>query len=479
MFKFSEYLGEATFNERAKDLSVVILTNVASNKPTIVPNMIKDECRMLNIPCHSIITSKAWISKNNPTTGNMTVSNFDGRDNVLEFNPKNTVCIVRAGAITNNIGLELVSTIESAGAFMINNASAMQICDNKMTTYVQFKRDGVPTPKTALVSNEKALDDAHRRIGGKFPVIIKTITGTQGIGVSIVHDRQSMTSVMQSLWKYGAELLIQEALDFDYDVRTIVVNGKILASTKRIKAQGDFRSNRHRGATTEPHQLTKKERIAVKRAARSVNGYIVGVDHAISGGKIYVLEVNGSPGIGSDFGMYDLNDMSEGGRYLGPAEPKTIVKGLVKHFTDKQNLKHQFQIEAGYLETVNIMGIGPIKAKFDTGNGTHASMFHVDQLDVQNNTVHWIKNGKAFTNRLEGMSNPSHVGAKDPRPIVKVNIEFNGKIFKDVPLGLTTNESNSEMLINRDLLTRFRVYVNPNRKYVLSQQIDDKDDTDE
>lgn len=479
MFKFKQYLGEATFNERAKDLSVVVLTNVSSNKPTIVPNMIKDECIQLNVPCHSVITSKAWISKNNSNTGMMTISNFDGRDNVLEINPKNTVCIVRAGAISNNIGLELVSTIESAGAFMINNAKAMQICDNKMSTYVQFKRDNVPTPKTALVSNEKALADAHKRIGGKFPVIIKTITGTQGIGVSIVHDMQSMTSVMQSLWKYNAELLIQEALTFDYDVRTIVVNGKILASTKRVKAAGDFRSNRHRGATTEPHKLTKPERIAIKRAARSVNGYIVGVDHAISNGKVYVLEVNGSPGIGSDFGMYDLNDLSEGGKYLGPAEPKTIVKNLVKHFTDKQNLKHQFQIEAGYLETVDIVGIGPIKAKFDTGNGTHASMFHVDKLDVQNNMVHWIKNGKGFSHRLEGMSNPSHVGMKDPRPIVKVDIEFNGKLYKGVPLGLTTKESNSEMLINRDLLTKFRVYVNPNRKFVLSHQLDDIDDTDE
>ena len=479
MYQFQEYLGEATFNERKSDLTVIILSSVDSKKPTLVSNMIKDECASKGIPARTIITSKAWISKNNTVNGNMTISNFDGRDNVLEITPKNTVCIVRAGAIENNIGLELVTSIESAGAFMINNVKAMQVCDNKMSTYVQFVRDGVPTPKTALVSNAKALPDAHKRIGGKFPVIIKTITGTQGIGVSIVHDMQSMVSVMQSLWKYGAELLIQEALDFDYDVRTIVVNGKILASTKRIKAQGDFRSNRHRGASTAPHELTAKERKAIKKAARSVNGYIVGVDHAVSKGKVYVLEVNGSPGIGSDFGLYEVSSKDENNSFLGPAQPKQIVRQLVDHFTEKDNLRHQFQIEAGYLETVDVVGVGPVKAKFDTGNGTLASMFHVDELDVKGNVVMWVKDGKAYTNKLEGMSNPSHVGKKDPRPIVKLTLNFNGRTYKDVPLGLTTNESNSKMLVNRDLLTRFRVYVNPNRKFVLSHQIDDVEDTDE
>ena len=46
---------------------------------------------------------------------------------------------------------------------------------------------------------------SHKRIGGKFPVIIKTITGLQGIGVSIVNDYKSMISVIQSLWKFNEQ----------------------------------------------------------------------------------------------------------------------------------------------------------------------------------------------------------------------------------------------------------------------------------
>ena len=51
-------------------------------------------------------------------------------------------------------------------------------------------------------------------------MIIKSITvPTQGIGVSIVDLYESLVSNVQSLWKFGAELLIQEYLKFDYDIR--------------------------------------------------------------------------------------------------------------------------------------------------------------------------------------------------------------------------------------------------------------------
>ena len=51
-------------------------------------------------------------------------------------------------------------------------------------------------------------------------------------------------------------------------------------------------------------------------------------------------------------------------------------------------------------------------------------------------------------------------------------------IYKDVPVGLSTKDSKSTFLVNRDLLARFRVSVNPKRKFVLSDWIDGGDKTD-
>ena len=471
--KFRDFITEAV---QRSDIHVVVLTKVNADSKAVVSNLISDECEKRKIPCHIVDTREAWVSKNDLEKGTLLVSNLDGKDTEVEFELANTICFVRAGVLEDETGLALLSTFENAGAFMINTRDGMLTCDNKMSAYISFERDNIPTPRTALISNEKGLLHAHERLGGKYPVIMKTLTGTQGIGVSIVESEKSMVSVAQSLWKFGAALLLQEYLKFDFDIRTIVVNGKILASTKRTSAKKDFRSNRHREATTQPYKLSNDERKLVLDAARSVGAYMVGVDHAIVNGEHFILECNGSAGLGSEFGLY--NTFRDDESYVGEAKPKKIMKELFDYITQDVHRKHSFNKESGFHERVVIDGYGPIRAKFDTGNGTHASMFVVDKIDVSGKTVKWEKDGKKFTSKLQGESHPTHNTKIDERPIVFVNVTFNNKFYVDVPVGLTTKDSKSTFLVNRDLITRFKVNVNPNRKFVLSKWIERSDGND-
>jgi len=471
--KFRDFITEEV---QRSDIQIAVLTKVNADSKTVVSNMILEECEKRKIPCHIINTNEAWVSKNDLEKGTLLVSNTDGEDTEVEFELSKTICFVRAGVLEDETGLALLSTFENAGAFMINTRDGMLTCDNKMSAYISFERDNIPTPRTALISTEKGLLHAHERLGGKYPVIMKTLTGTQGIGVSIVESEKSMISVAQSLWKFGAALLLQEFMKFDFDIRTIVVNGKILASTKRTSAKKDFRSNRHREATTQPYKLSNDERKLVLDAARSVGAYMVGVDHAIVNGEHFVLECNGSAGLGSEFGLY--NTFRDNESYVGEAKPKKIMKELFDYITQDVHRKHSFNKEAGFHERVVIDGYGPIRAKFDTGNGTHASMFVVDKIDVSGKTVKWEKDGKKFTSKLQGESHPTHNTKIDERPIVFVNLTFNNKYYVDVPVGLTTKDSKSTFLVNRDLITRFKVNVNPNRKFVLSKWIERSDGND-
>ena len=471
--KFRDFITEEV--QRSK-IHVAVLTKVNATSKGVVSNMILKECEKRKIPCHIVNTQEAWVSKNDLDKGTLLVSNLDGEDTEVEFELANTICFVRAGVLEDETGLALLSTFENAGAFMINTRDGMLTCDNKMSAYISFERDNIPTPRTALISTEKGLLHAHERLGGKYPVIMKTLTGTQGIGVSIVESEKSMISVAQSLWKFGAALLLQEFMKFDFDIRTIVVNGKVLASTKRTSAKKDFRSNKHREATTEAYKLSNDERKLVLDAARSVGAYMVGVDHAIVNGEYYVLECNGSAGLGSDFGLY--NTTREDESYVGKAKGETIVKELFDYITQDIHRKHSFNKESGFHERVIIDGYGPIRAKFDTGNGTHASMFVVDKIDVKGKTVKWEKDGHKFTSKLQGESHPTHNEKIDERPIVLVNVTFNNKFYTDVPIGLSTKDSKSTFLVNRDLITRFKVNVNPNRKFVLSKWIERSDGND-
>ena len=53
------------------------------------------------------------------------------------------------------------------------------------------------------------------------------------------------------------------------------------------------------------------------------------------------------------------------------------------------------------------------------------------------------------------------------RPIIEETVIFNNKKYKAL-IGLALKDTASEMLINRDLLTKFKVAVNPNRRFILS-----------
>jgi RimK family alpha-L-glutamate ligase len=471
--KFREFISEEV---QRSDIQVAVLTKVNADSKTVVSNMILKECEKRKVSCHIINTKEAWVSKNDLEKGTLLVSNLDGEDTEVEFELSKTICFVRAGVLEDETGLALLSTFENAGAFMINTRDGMLTCDNKMSAYISFERDNIPTPRTALISTEKGLLHAHERLGGKYPVIMKTLTGTQGIGVSIVESEKSMISVAQSLWKFGAALLLQEFMKFDFDIRTIVVNGKVLASTKRTSAKKDFRSNRHREATTQAYKLSKDEHKLVLDAARSVGAYMVGVDHAIVNGENYVLECNGSPGLGSEFGLYNTAFHSK--EYIGETKPASVMKELFDYITQDIHRKHSFTKESGFQERISIDGYGPVRAKFDTGNGTDASLFVVDKIDVSDKTVKWEKDGHKFTSKLQGTSHPTHNEKIDERPIVFVDLTFNNKFYKDVPIGLSTKDSKSTFLINRDLLTRFKVNVNPNRKFVLSDYIERSDGND-
>jgi len=454
---FKSFITEEAVGDK---ITVLILTNSKSKKPEVVTGMLLAACSDLGLPCYRVVTTEAWVSDNDIEKGIVSIKNYDGEEKDIEVETASTVVFVRAGVLQDEIGLALLGTLQNAGCMMINDRDGMLTCDNKMSSYTSFERNNINTPRTSLVNNEKSIIDAHERIGGKFPVIIKTLTGTQGIGVSKVDSMESMMSVIQSLWKFNAPLIIQEFLKIEFDVRTIVLNGRIVASTKRIKPEKDFRSNRHMGAKTKPYTLSKDEKAEVLAAARATGAYMVGVDHAIVNNEIYVLECNGSPGMGSEFQNYDMTTVPQ-----EPTKEKDIVKLMVEYLQNH--------------ETVEIDGYGPIRAKFDTGNGTKASMLVVDKVEVSGKTVKWERKGKKFTSKLQGISKPTHIGKITERPIVYINVKFNNMIYTDVPIGLQLEDAASTFLINRDLLKRFKVSVNPSRKFVLSDWSEKGDETDE
>ena len=157
------------------------------------------------------------------------------------------------------------------------------------------------------------------------------------------------------------------------------------------------------------------------------------------------MECNGSPGLGSNFHNYDIT--------VVPQKPKTdnitvdggtIVKEIINHFRFPRHRRLSFFTECGYLERLQIKGVGAFRAKMDTGNGTKATMKEVDKLVVDGQVVKWELNGKKFVNKLIGWSEPTHMRVIDKRPIIHMDVEFNNRSYRNIPFGLTTEDSKSE-----------------------------------
>jgi len=432
-----------------------------------------------NIKYDFIDVKKAWIADSDIEIGNVKIRNIDGKNKDCKIEMHNSIVFVRAGAIETLSSQSMVSSLQDIGFLVVNDLDSMLVCDNKMSNALLLGRNNIPIPRTSSIPNEESIEDAHKRVGGKFPVIIKTLKGTQGVGVMKIDSMSSLTGVCQSLWKYDADLLIQEFFEMNSDIRTLVIGGKILASAERIQPTDnkDFRNNVHQGATTEPYDLSKKEIDVIKAAARASGAMYCGVDHFVDKkGNPYIIEVNGSPGIRSHFEGYDPWTEEK----LGKISDKEVLERIIQFFAKDVNRRPIFRQEAGYLETIIFTGMekNPVRAKFDTGNSTKASMLHVDKLEVKGKKVFWEKNGYKFEDELMYISKASRGQESfDDRPVIEHEIYFNNK-HHIAEIALSLKDTASEMLVNRKLMTKFKVAVNPNRRFILSNKTDKNDESD-
>ena len=476
MEKFTEFLKEAPQEEpiQMQDLHVVIL-GLGDEEGTFA-DLIQKVAKKYNMKTTMVDVSEAYIASKDVEIGEVKIRNINGKDLDIVIKVENALVFVRAGAIKTLTSQALVSSLQTLGFFLVNDLESMLVCDNKMSNIIALERNNISVPRTSIVNNVKSIEQAHDNIGGKFPVIIKTLKGTQGVGVSKVNDMASLVSVCQSLWKFNADLLIQEYFELKSDIRTLVVNNKIIGSAERIKANDqEFRNNVHLGADTRPYQLSKIEKELVINAARSVGTSYCGVDHCKVGKDFYILEVNGSPGIRSHFMGYD-----EDGNPTKKITDEQTLESIIKVYSAERQRRPLMRQEVGYIETIVFEGMenNPVRAKFDTGNSASASMLHVDQMQIDGDRVRWKKNGYTFESDIVDISEPMRgLEPFDKRPVIEHGITFNNKKYT-IELGLTEKDTASEMLVNRKLMTQLRVAVHPNQLFLVSNPTKKNDNTD-
>lgn len=212
--------------------------------------------------------------------------------------PMYDAVIPRIGASVTFYGTAVVRQFEMMGTYSINESVAISRSRDKLRSLQLLSRKGIGLPRTGFAHYPDNVADLIKNVGGA-PLVIKLLEGTQGIGVVLADTQKAAESIIEAFMGLNANILVQEFIEEagGADIRCLVVGGKVVAAMKRQGAEGEFRSNLHRGGSSEIVRLSAAERKTAVDSAKAMGLNMCGVDILRSNQGPLVMEVNSSPGL--------------------------------------------------------------------------------------------------------------------------------------------------------------------------------------
>jgi hypothetical protein len=205
---------------------------------------------------------------------------------------------LRPGDMLFNAGrgsIRLETLLSRPHVATFRTCGAARFTDNSDTTAycAIIEAMGLPQPRTIhrLPRDHAGLDRAVQALGG-FPVVIKVVGGTMGIGVIIVESMRSLRSLADYLRTTGDEFILRQFIPAAHVARLVVLGDQIIASLKYAVDEQDFRGLPYRMGGQEMNFGEEVEHLA-REASKAAQYEFTGVDILIDQqGRPHVLEVN-------------------------------------------------------------------------------------------------------------------------------------------------------------------------------------------
>lgn len=193
----------------------------------------------------------------------------------------------------------LGAALERTGLRLFNSARAVELCDDKVTTYLALQEAGlrlaetVPAP-LCYTPNANPDEDFLRRVAATlgFPTVVKKSYGSFGEGVRLARDFEELKSAAKAFLYQPHCYQKFVAESFGRDIRVIVIGGKAVAAMARVAQGGEFRSNIELGGIGKPIALSKPYAVAAERAAQKIGLDYCGVDLLETSDGPVLCEVN-------------------------------------------------------------------------------------------------------------------------------------------------------------------------------------------
>ena len=451
--KFREFISEAPENGKYK---LLVITDEPEQAKTFhTADRLREEAEKLGWKYYLYKLTGGYTTS---PEGALRLHNKDD-DKGFEVSGADTIAIIRGSVTRKDSWMDIVSLLEKHSVCVVNSRETISVCADKYRTSLRLADYGVKQPVTHLINDPENSVQAFENLNTQYPIILKTLRGSKGVGVLFVESAKALDSIVQLIHKQdeNADLLLQEYIKTDYDARVLVLGGKVLSTMKRPVIEGDFRSNVSQGSKPQKLELTELEIEESLKAAKAVNGLWTAVDFIPSKNRTkeppFIIEVNSSPGTE---GIEDATGMN-------------IAKEVINHFADGEN-RYTVPTECGFKEILTIKPFGELVSKFDTGN-SGMPVIHADKYKINGNEITWTLLNKTITSKIIKKEEIKVGGLRDydeTRYVVRLDVEFAGGFYKDVEFTIDDREDRTPILLDRAFMKRLNVIVNPQRKYVIT-----------
>jgi len=163
-----------------------------------------------------------------------------------------------------------------------------------ITSYIIHSKNNLPTIKSILIfNNDKESLNRYSKYLGGFPIIIKALNGSHGVGVMKIDSLESLYSVSDYLYNQNDDFILRQFINYKEHARLIVLGDKVISSIEYKKIKNDFRSNSGKNLNIVNKTFgSKVESIAIKSVS-SLGYEFGGVDILIDKhGNPFIAEVN-------------------------------------------------------------------------------------------------------------------------------------------------------------------------------------------
>lgn len=203
--------------------------------------------------------------------------------------------IPRIGRSLTQLGIMILKQFELMKIPTTLSLEGLLVARNKYLTLQALHAARIRIPESVLIASRNRNEEPTEYLTP--PLVMKLLSGTQGIGVMLVRDVKEAGPIIDTLSELDQMICVQKFLpNPGEDIRVFITGGEIVGAMKRKAAAHEWRSNIHIGGQGTAHKPTSAEAEMAIKAAVAVGVEIAGVDLITVENEPYVIEVNASPG---------------------------------------------------------------------------------------------------------------------------------------------------------------------------------------